>query len=143
MASIDKRSSWNKGLKMSLEYRQKVSKSLIGNKRHLGCRNTEEVKKEMSLVHKGQKAWNVGLKGYNAGKKHYNFGKKMSEEQKRKIGLANKGRKYKEDWEYKTPKDRIERVKFRNTIQKQVFQRDNYTCQFCGVRGKDMTVDHI
>jgi 5-methylcytosine-specific restriction endonuclease McrA len=28
-------------------------------------------------------------------------------------------------------------------MQKQVFERDNYTCQLCGVRGVDLQVDHI
>lgn len=42
-----------------------------------------------------------------------------------------------------TKKDKLERGKFRNYIQKQVFERDDYTCQLCGIRGKDMTVDHI
>jgi len=32
---------------------------------------------------------------------------------------------------------------FRQELQKQVFERDNYTCQICGVRGVDLQVDHI
>lgn len=39
--------------------------------------------------------------------------------------------------------DRLSRLKFRATIQKQVFERDNYTCQMCGVHGLSMQVDHI
>jgi 5-methylcytosine-specific restriction endonuclease McrA len=27
--------------------------------------------------------------------------------------------------------------------RKEVFVRDNYTCQYCGVRGRDLTIDHI
>lgn len=42
-----------------------------------------------------------------------------------------------------TTKDRLERVKFRQTIQKQVFERDDYTCQICGIRGVALQVDHI
>ncbi len=42
-----------------------------------------------------------------------------------------------------TNKDRLERLRFRREIQKTVFKRDDYTCQICGIRGKDMTVDHI
>lgn len=42
-----------------------------------------------------------------------------------------------------TSKDRLKRIKFRHSIQKKVFERDDYTCQVCGIRGKDMTVDHI
>ncbi|MCR4291104.1 MAG: HNH endonuclease [Candidatus Scalindua sp.] len=41
-----------------------------------------------------------------------------------------------------TPKDRLERLKFRETIQKEVLKRDNYSCQLCGSTG-DLQVDHI
>ena len=27
--------------------------------------------------------------------------------------------------------------------RREVFQRDRYTCQYCGVRGKDLTIDHV
>ena len=27
--------------------------------------------------------------------------------------------------------------------RREVFLRDNYTCQYCGVRGRDLTVDHV
>lgn len=38
--------------------------------------------------------------------------------------------------------DYLERRRFRATMQKQVFERDNYTCQLCGSKG-DLQVDHI
>lgn len=41
-----------------------------------------------------------------------------------------------------TSKDRLERIKFRNTIQKLVFQRDNYKCTKCS-EGGNLQVDHI
>ena len=42
-----------------------------------------------------------------------------------------------------TPKDRLNRVRFRDIMQKQVFERDNYTCQLCGQVGGKLQVDHI
>lgn len=27
--------------------------------------------------------------------------------------------------------------------RKEIFVRDNHTCQYCGVRGRDLTIDHI
>ncbi|MBV6446319.1 MAG: hypothetical protein IFNCLDLE_02611 [Ignavibacteriaceae bacterium] len=39
--------------------------------------------------------------------------------------------------------DRLERINFRRMIQKQVLERDNYTCKMCGVRGVALQVDHI
>ena len=40
-------------------------------------------------------------------------------------------------------KDYIERRRFRNSMQKLVFERDNYTCQLCWERGGKLQVDHI
>ena len=42
-----------------------------------------------------------------------------------------------------TPKNNLERRKFQQTIQKEVFKRDDYTCQICGERGGQIHVDHI
>jgi len=42
-----------------------------------------------------------------------------------------------------TSKNQSERVKFRQTIQKEVLKRDDYTCQLCGERGIALQVDHI
>lgn len=42
-----------------------------------------------------------------------------------------------------TPLYISERCKFRRTMQKIIFKRDNFTCQICGVYGIDMHVDHI
>ena len=42
-----------------------------------------------------------------------------------------------------TPIGKIQRTKFQQTIQKAVFERDNYTCQLCGERGGQLQVDHI
>ncbi len=42
-----------------------------------------------------------------------------------------------------TTKDRIERARFKKTMQRTIFERDNYTCQLCGVKGIDLQVDHI
>ena len=72
-----------------------------------------------------------------------NLGTKYSEETKIKMSLARRGRKMKEFDKYVTPENKRERGRFRSQIQKVVFERDNYTCQLCGVRGKSMTVDHI
>lgn len=41
-----------------------------------------------------------------------------------------------------TPMDKLERVRFRQTMQKLIFERDNYKCQICESTG-DLQVDHI
>ena len=42
----------------------------------------------------------------------------------------------------KRGEDYLARRRFRVTIQKTIFERDNYTCQMCGSK-KDLQVDHI
>ena len=53
--------------------------------------------------------------------------------------------KGKKPWNYKgiTPKNKLERARFKREILKKVFERDDYTCQICGQRGGNLQVDHI
>ena len=93
---------------------------------------------------KGHDTWSKGMKGW------------VSEKHKAAIKKANTGRT---PWNkgllgiMPTPQNKIgdgitaasklERTKFRKTTQKLVFQRDDYTCQICLVRGGNLQVDHI
>lgn len=65
---------------------------------------------------KGHKPWNKGLKGFLSGENHYNW---------------------------KGGGTKLERQKFRDQMQKTIFERDDYTCQMCLVRGGTLQVDHI
>src|ERR1700722_3209548 len=50
------------------------------------------------------------------------------------------------NWNWKngiTKEDRLERVRFRNSMQRKVFERDSYTCPNCGTIGRYLQVDHI
>lgn len=61
-----------------------------------------------------------------------------------KISMTLQGIKDKEDWRgFSQSENRLERERFRDKLQKQILARDNYTCQICGIRGKNMQVDHI
>jgi len=92
---------------------------------------------------KGIVPWNKGLKGYKAGEKHYNFGKKRTEEVKIKISATKQGID-KENWkEFKNTTSRRQRIIFKNIMQQQILERDNYTCQLCGIKGGTLHVDHI
>lgn len=42
-----------------------------------------------------------------------------------------------------TTSDRAERMRFRRTLQKDIFARDDYTCVQCDTRGGFIQVDHI
>ena len=77
-------------------------------------------------------------------------GRKHSEQTKLKISLIQRDikRQYwnelaSQGYEFITPKDKLERHRFRNEIQKLVLERDDYTCQMCGSRGGYLQVDHI
>ena len=68
---------------------------------------------------------------------------KIRQAKQGKPSLATRGEKH---WQWKggiTPKGKVERVRFRNLIQKEVFKRDNFTCQLCGLKGGYLQVDHI
>ena len=124
--------SWNKGKKFSEEIKQKLSKkrkgktykerygkekaeeiknkikkSLTGNKRAKGKKLSEETKQKMSLAHKGKphsEEWNKKVGATQRGKpkskeaiekmKIAKLGKKLSEEHKKKISKAQIGSTY-------------------------------------------------
>lgn len=92
---------------------------------------------------KGIAPWNKGMKGYHAGGEHYRFGKKVSEETRKKISATKQGIS-REDWnDFKRTMNYLERRRFQHSIQNQVFERDDYTCQLCKTRGGILHVDHI
>lgn len=73
----------------------------------------------------------------------YMTGKKHSEASKIKMSISRLKIKPEEWTGYKTSEDRHLRRYFQNTIQKMVFERDNYTCQICHKMGCCLQVDHI
>lgn len=126
------------------------------------------MKKHNSPVLEGKSkvAWNKGLKAENdarilksitaahaaaRGKAPWNKGKKLPpipDEQKEKISKALKGRfvgALSNSWRGGvTPKNKIiRRSREYKEWREKVFQRDNYTCQLCLVRGGELHPDHI
>ena len=72
------------------------------------------------------------------------IGKLYSEETRKKMGESRKGEKH---WNYHggvTPINEKIRHSFEYKLwRKSVFERDNYTCRFCGKRGVTIHADHI
>jgi hypothetical protein len=119
--------------------KDKISKSLMG---HIVSGETRKKIAKKSVFQKGFTPWNKG--------------KSWPEEIRRKISLTNKTKgiepkvkfigcgENSTNWKGGiTTKNNLERGLFRRTIQKMVFERDNYTCQLCGVSGTYIQVDHI
>jgi len=107
------------------EYRKHMSEAHKGNiptnlDNLIAFGKSKKGRKQNSERQLGKVPWNKGLKTpENSGKNHY----------------AWTGGKYKEDYRA--------RRRFRDQLQKEVFKRDNYTCQLCGAKGVDLQVDHI
>lgn len=103
---------------------------------------------------KGHVPWNKGPKIDR--KKYPNmcaFGRKRSLESIERMKISNRGKRKKGGkglhgalnpaWKGGvTTQNKLDRVRFQKTIQKDVFKRDNYACQICSVVGQ-LQVDHI
>jgi hypothetical protein len=108
---------WNKGIPMTDKQKEKFGKANLGRKA------SEETKKKLSLVHKGHK---------------------NSEEHNRKISETHKGENC-HFWKGGiTPINIAIRMSREYRIwRKAVFERDNYTCIWCGQHGGILQADHI
>src|SRR3990167_8055294 len=101
--------------------------------KHKNYKFTEEHRRNISLSQKGK----IG----------YWKGKEYPLEARKKISNSMKGKNSKNNnpmWKGGIyPETRLQRDLFKKTIQNQVLERDNYTCQLCGEKGGDLRVDHI
>jgi len=133
------------GRKKTEEHRLKISRSMIGKKR------SEAVKFKISEGMMGNKSA-FGRKVSNETRERLrkaNTGKRHSEDTKRKLSLLMKGRNSGSDhylWKggsKNRERNRIMESYEYRTWRKEVFERDDYTCQECGRRGGDLNADHI
>lgn len=91
---------------------------------------------------------NGGKRPEVSGKNHWSFGKSMSKETKEKISKTLYGRfRGAENPSWKGGKKNFKEQIRSSTLYKQwrtsIFERDNFTCQICGIRGGILNADHI
>lgn len=124
-----KMGSSNRGIPCTEERRRKLSIKLKGRK------HSAEHCKNLSLSKKGHIPWNKGLKGVQS----------WSLESRRKSSESHKGAKA---YQWKggiTEKNLIIRKSLEYRLWRTaVFERDNYTCVWCGDnQGHNLNADHI
>ena len=145
--STDVRVPWNKGilgrqewmnisgLGKNIDYKKRgksISKSMIGIKR------SERYKKSKSELMK--KKWNDPEYRKMILDKRYGRMNPWNKGKSNPFATGNKSHFWKGGV---TPVNHQIRNSFRYVAwRKAVFERDNYTCQMCGVRGGDLEVDH-
>lgn len=123
--SLMGRSAWNKGIKIDKKKYPKMGHNTP---------HTEETKIKMSVNHKGR------------------TGKINSEEHRKKISGALKGKKHinqsgEKHWNWKGGKIKYDK-RVRGQIEYKiwrdlVYERDNWTCQKCLIRGVELNPHHI
>lgn len=132
--TLEKMSKAHKGIKLSSQTKSKIKKAMIGRK-----------------VTWGNKISKTRLKmGFKQSEESKNKIRKARAKQvitietRKKLSEALKGNKH---WNWqggKTPINRRVRVSLEYKLwRKSVFERDNYTCIWCGQRGGKLNADHI
>jgi len=126
--------------------------------KRMGHPVSEETRKKISLKVRGRPSWNKGgniseaqkeaLRVSRLGAGNPMWGKKTSEETKAKLRAAlTEQRKGAGNPNWKggvTPiNKKIRRSAEFRAWREAVFNRDNYTCVFCGARGGEIHPDHI
>lgn len=126
------RTWFKKGVSMPESQKLKISKALKGRKpKNFSILHSPESRVKVSLALKGKKKSekhkkNISLSKtgvshpYSEGNKHHNW----------KGGITPLNKKIRSSLEYKL-------------WRKAVFERDKYTCVWCGKRGVELHADHI
>jgi len=143
--------AWNKGLvgfrkgiKFSDEHKKKIANSLKGNKNGVGHivtkENREKMNKNRVMTDEIRNKISEAQKGKKKPPRTIEHCKHLSEMQLKKV------REGKHKW-YKggiTPLNRKIRTSLEYRLwRKSVFERDRWTCIWCGYKGSKIQADHI
>lgn len=137
-----------KGFKHSEETKRKIGDSLRGRVR------SDEFKRKASLARIGKSRGAVFAQKMSqimrtrTGPKNSFFGKHHSAEarermRQKKIGMYVGSKSVRWKGGITPPSIKIRMSRAAKAWRILVFQRDNYTCQFCGKRGGTLNADHI
>ena len=141
---------WNKGLKNSqVPWNKGLKGSQVAwNK---GKEMSEEQRQKLSLAHKGQIPWQKG-KHLNENQinalRNSNLGRAHSIETKRKMSLAQRGKRLGPKSNFwrgginplrMIIRDLAEATEWRMLV----FRRDDFTCQYCDARGVHIEAHHL
>lgn len=133
----------NKEIKIEEYHKYKGIPKYISGHNNRGKQFTEEHKQKIRVNQPNQ-----------SGENNWNYGNHLSDETKQKISDANSGEncywfgKYSENhpgWKNaNTPLNKLIRTQTKyGEWRLQIFDRDNFTCQHCGIRGNDLEAHHI
>lgn len=152
---------WKNGMSQSAKEKMSLNKIAFykngGISPRTGKKHTLETKNKISAKNINPSEETRLKMSCSQKKKPKIFGIKHSEETKKKIGFVHLGRKHTEETKNKQRganhpgwKGGItnENTRIRNSEEykiwrKAVYQRDNYTCVWCGGRGERLNADHI
>lgn len=124
-----------KGEKMSEEQKEKIRQSNLGKKHNISKDGLEALKKS------SRGGWNKGIPNTWYNPKGLEIGRGMNKGKKLSWITGHKNPNWKGGV---TPiNKKIRRLPEYILWRKSVFERDNYTCKFCLVRGGELHADHI
>ena len=119
---------------------------------------SESTRAKMSEAKKGKPTWNKGLhmwetREHPRGTLGMKFSKQpVTDETKIRLSESHTGLKYpantgEKHWNWQggitSSNERARKSAEYKAWRKNVFTRDNYTCQICGVRGGELHADHV